>query len=132
MGDYKLLALDMDGTLLNDDQTISEENAHWIGKAMEAGITVCFSTGRGFQSALPFAEQLGLETPMITVNGSEIWSKPHVLYRRTLMNTAEIKRLHELALQHVEPSYWAYSVDDIFNKGSRPSSRQTTTRASIG
>ncbi|KKC47516.1 MULTISPECIES: Cof-type HAD-IIB family hydrolase [unclassified Paenibacillus] len=116
MRDYKLLALDMDGTLLTDEQTISEENAEWIRRAMEAGITVCFSTGRGFQGALPFAEQLGLDTPMITVNGSEIWSKPHVLYRRTLMNASEIKRLHRLAVQHAEPWFWGYSVEGVFNK----------------
>jgi HAD superfamily hydrolase (TIGR01484 family) len=116
MGDYKLLALDMDGTLLTDEQTISDENAEWIRRAMEAGITVCFSTGRGFMGALPFAEQLGLDTPMITVNGSEIWSKPHVLYRRTLMNAFEIKRMHALAVQHAEPWYWGYSVEGVFNK----------------
>ncbi|WP_245851096.1 Cof-type HAD-IIB family hydrolase [Paenibacillus herberti] len=113
---YKLLALDMDGTLLTDEQTISDENAEWIRRAMDAGVTVCFSTGRGFQGALPFAEQLGLETPLITVNGSEIWSKPHVLYRRTLMNAGELRRLHELALHHVEPWYWGYAVEGIFNK----------------
>ncbi|AJY75747.1 Cof-type HAD-IIB family hydrolase [Paenibacillus beijingensis] len=116
MGNYKLLALDMDGTLLNDEQMISEENRVWIHKALDAGVTVSFSTGRGFQSALPFAEMLGLDTPMITVNGSEIWSKPHVLHRRTLMNPGDMKRMHKLALQYGEPWYWAYSVEGIFNK----------------
>lgn len=116
MADYKLLALDMDGTLLNDEHEISEENSFWIKKAMEAGIIVCFSTGRSFQSALPFAEQLGLDTPMITVNGSEIWRKPHVLHRRTLMMAADVQRMHELALQYGEPWFWAYSVEGIFNK----------------
>ncbi|MGN7455178.1 Cof-type HAD-IIB family hydrolase [Paenibacillus pasadenensis] len=113
---YKLLALDMDGTTLTDTQTISEENAEWIGRAMEAGITVCFSTGRGFQGAIPFAEQLGLETPLITVNGSEIWSRPHVLHRRTLMGAQEIRRLHELAVRHAEPWFWGYAVEGVFNK----------------
>lgn len=116
MGEYKLLALDMDGTLLNDEQMISDENRDWIHKALDAGVTVCFSTGRGFQSALPFAELLGLDTPMITVNGSEIWRKPHVLHHRTLMNPADVERMHKLALHYGEPWYWAYSVEGIFNK----------------
>lgn len=116
MGDYKLVALDMDGTLLNEQSEISEENAEWIRKALDAGVTVSFSTGRGFQSALPFAEQLGLETPMITVNGGEIWMKPHVLHRRTLMEAGYIRRLHELAKKYEEPWYWAYSTAGIYNK----------------
>ena len=84
---------------------------------MDAGVTVCFSTGRGFQSALPYAEQLELlDMPMITVNGSEIWHKPHVLHRRTLMTAADVKRMHKLAMEHSEAWFWAYSVEGIFNK----------------
>ncbi|TYP71353.1 Cof-type HAD-IIB family hydrolase [Paenibacillus methanolicus] len=112
----KLVALDMDGTLLNDVQEVSEQNALWIRKALDAGVLVCFATGRGFRSALPYAEQLGLDTPMITVNGGEIWRKPHVLHRRSLMPAATIKRLHEVALKHGSAWYWAYTVDGIFNK----------------
>ncbi|NIK78446.1 hypothetical protein FHS15_003584 [Paenibacillus castaneae] len=116
MGDYKLLALDMDGTLLNDTSEISSGNAEWIQKALDAGVIVSFSTGRGFRSALPYAEQLNLQTPMITVNGSEIWHRPHVLHKRTLLSPVYVKRLHELALEHGEPWFWAYTADEIYNK----------------
>ncbi|MNZ68111.1 putative phosphatase YwpJ [compost metagenome] len=116
MGNYKLLALDMDGTLLNEQVEISAENAEWIQKARDAGVTVSFSTGRGFQSALPYAEQLKLDTPMITVNGSEIWHRPHVLHKRTLLSPSYVKQLHELALVHSEAWFWAYTADQIFNK----------------
>ncbi|GFN31223.1 Cof-type HAD-IIB family hydrolase [Paenibacillus xylaniclasticus] len=117
MATYKLVALDMDGTLLNDQQEVSETNRRWIRKAMEAGVIVCFSTGRGFRSALPYAEQLGLmNVPMVTVNGSEIWSRPHVLHRRTLVDPETIRRLHRLALQYPEVWYWAYSTEAVYNK----------------
>ncbi|WP_029192217.1 Cof-type HAD-IIB family hydrolase [Paenibacillus harenae] len=116
MGDYKLVALDMDGTLLNEQSEISRENAEWIQKALDAGVIVIFSTGRGFRSALPYAEQLKLDTPMITVNGSEIWHRPHVLHKRTHLSPVYVQRLHELALKHEEPWFWAYSTDDIYNK----------------
>lgn len=115
MGDYKLLALDMDGTLLNEQSEISSENALWIERALEAGVTVSFSTGRGFQSALPYAEQLKLETPMITVNGGEIWQRPHVLHRRKLMNASDVKRMHELALKHEGTWFWAYTTSQVYN-----------------
>ena len=96
MESIKLIALDMDGTLLNEFQEVSSENARWIQKALDAGIAVCFATGRGYQSALPYAEQLKLDTPMITVNGGEIWRRPGVLHRRSLMPSGMVKRLYEL------------------------------------
>jgi HAD superfamily hydrolase (TIGR01484 family) len=116
MGKYRLLALDLDGTLLNDRSEISELNAKWIQHAIDAGVTVCVSTGRGFVSALPFAEQLGLETPMITVNGGEIWTKPHVLHRRTLLDAGKIMKLHALAERYDDVWFWAYTTEDIYNK----------------
>lgn len=116
MSEYKLLALDMDGTLLNEHCEISGENAEWIGRALEAGITVSFSTGRGFLSALPYAEQLNLETPMITVNGGEIWTKPHTLYKRTELSPHYIRRLHELAKDYPDVWFWGYTTTTIYNK----------------
>jgi len=116
LGKYKLLALDMDGTLLNDLSEVSDENAYWVHKAMDEGIIVSLSTGRGFSSAVPFAEQLELDTPMITVNGGEIWERPHQLHKRTLLQTEHVRALHELALSYEEPWFWAYSTQGIFNK----------------
>lgn len=115
MGKYKLLALDLDGTLLNDRSEISDTNALWVRRAAEAGVTVCVSTGRGFPSALPYAEQLELDTPMITVNGGEIWTKPHALHRRTLLGADKVMKLHAVAERH-DVWFWAYSTEDIYNK----------------
>jgi Cof subfamily protein (haloacid dehalogenase superfamily) len=116
MSKYRLLALDLDGTLLNDHSEISELNVKWIQHAIDAGVTVCVSTGRGFVSALPFAEQLGLETPMITVNGGEIWAKPNVLHRRTLLDAGKIMKLHALAERYNDVWFWGYTTEDIYNK----------------
>lgn len=115
-GTYKLLALDLDGTLLGDRSEIGEENAEWVGRAAEAGMTVCVSTGRGFVSALPFAEQLRLETPMITVNGGEIWTKPHAIHKRTLLAADKVMKLHAIAERHPDAWFWAYTTEDIYNK----------------
>ncbi|MBB6670917.1 Cof-type HAD-IIB family hydrolase [Cohnella nanjingensis] len=116
MGKYRLLALDLDGTLLNDRQEISPANLEWVRRASEAGVTVCVSTGRGFPSALPIAEQMALSTPMITVNGGEIWRKPHELHRRTLLEAEKVMKLHMLAERYPEMWFWAYSTQDIYNK----------------
>ncbi|MBW5447266.1 HAD-IIB family hydrolase [Cohnella sp. CFH 77786] len=116
MPKYRLLALDLDGTLLNDRSEISPANEEWIRRAREAGVTVILSTGRGFPSALPFAEQLGLDGPMITVNGGEIWRKPRELHRRTLLDADMVMRLHRLAERHGDTWFWAYSTESVYNK----------------
>lgn len=112
---YKLLALDMDGTLLNDNHEITLETSKWIHKAMDEGIHVCLSTGRAASSALPYGQELGLETPMVTVNGSEVWKSPRELYRRTLLDPASVHQMHQLALEK-DVWFWAYSVERLYNR----------------
>ncbi|MEK3749792.1 Cof-type HAD-IIB family hydrolase [Paenibacillus sp. FSL E2-8871] len=109
---YRLLALDMDGTLLNDEQIITPTTVKWLQKAVDAGVHVCLSTGRAFTSAFPYAEQLGLETPMITVNGSEIWRAPHEIYRRSLMDPMLVQQMYELAKED-DIWFWAYSTEKV-------------------
>lgn len=116
MNNYKLLALDLDGTLLNGQGEISAENKLWVRRAAEAGVTVCASTGRGFPTALPIVEELGLDTPMITVNGGEIWLKPHQLHRRRTMTSDQIVQLHRLTERYPDLWYWGYSTERIYNK----------------
>lgn len=114
---YKLIALDMDGTLLDDNLQISDQNIMWIRKAMENGVTVILSTGRGHINAIDYADQLNLNTPMITVNGSEIWETPRKLLHRTLLSSEHVERLYELSTKHETVWFWAYSTNGIlFNR----------------
>lgn len=112
---YKLLALDMDGTLLQDDHEVSPETVKWIKEAVRQGVHVCLSTGRAFSSAYPYAQQLELTTPMITVNGSEVWRAPYDLYRRSLLDVELVRKMHELAVE-TDSWFWAYTVDQLYNR----------------
>lgn len=111
---YRLLALDMDGTLLQDDHTISDETVKWIKEAIRHGVHVCLSTGRAFKTAYPYAQQLELTTPMVTVNGSEVWRAPYDLYRRSLLDVKLVRQMHELALESGS-WFWAYTVEKLYN-----------------
>lgn len=115
MPTYKLIALDMDGTLLNEEKQISGENREAIFAALEAGVTVMMSTGRGVQSATPYIEELGLQTPIVAVNGSEVWKSPKELLQRVLLPLDEFKAMHKMAVE-LDTWYWAYAVEGIFNK----------------
>lgn len=69
---YKLIAIDMDGTLLNSENQIPKKNKELIKKATDRGIKVVLSTGRIFPSALHYARFLEIETPIISCNGAYV------------------------------------------------------------
>ncbi|MBA9084417.1 hypothetical protein FHR92_000874 [Fontibacillus solani] len=112
---YKLLALDMDGTLLTDNHDISPITEEWIRKAMAAGVHVCLSTGRSYDEAVPFGKQLGLSTPMVTVNGSEVWKSPEELYHRDLLDSSTITRMYDISRKY-GVWFWATSVEGSYNE----------------
>lgn len=70
--DIKLVALDMDDTLLSRGLTVSPRTAEAIRRSVAQGVTVTIATGRMYRSALPYALQLGLDVPLITYNGGLI------------------------------------------------------------
>ena len=65
-----LLALDLDGTLLNSRGRISERNRLAIDNAREQGVRVALVTGRRFRDSRPVALELGLDVPLISHNGA--------------------------------------------------------------
>lgn len=67
---YKLIAADLDYTLLRSDGTISAFTRDTIRRCMEAGVGFTFATGRMYCSALPFAQRLQLQLPLITYQGA--------------------------------------------------------------
>lgn len=68
----KLIATDMDGTLLNAAHEISEENQQAIRYAQEQGITVVIATGRAFYEANTPVAETDLKVPYICLNGAEV------------------------------------------------------------
>jgi Cof subfamily protein (haloacid dehalogenase superfamily) len=65
-----LLALDLDGTLLDSRGQISERNRTAIETAREQGVHVALVTGRRFRDSRPVALELGLDVPLISHNGA--------------------------------------------------------------
>ena len=67
---YRLLAVDLDGTLLNSGLRLSEVNGEAVRAAMERGVQVVLATARFYGIALRTASRLGVETPLICSNGA--------------------------------------------------------------
>ena len=69
---YRLVALDLDGTLMGSDLIIPPVVREAIAAARERGVCVTLATGRMFGATLPFARQLGLTDPLICYQGALI------------------------------------------------------------
>ena len=73
LNDYQLVAIDLDGTLLNSQtHAISPGNASEVRRVSAAGIKVLLASGRAYSTIIEFARQLDLPTsmPLIAYNGA--------------------------------------------------------------
>jgi Cof subfamily protein (haloacid dehalogenase superfamily) len=72
----RLIALDLDGTLIDDDLVLPERTRQAIVAAMDRGVSVSIATGRMARSALKYARQLGLTDPIVAYQGALIRAMP--------------------------------------------------------
>ena len=90
---YKLIAIDLDGTLLNSYGIIPEENRKAIKKAQEAGVNVVLASGRTTNSVKSLAEELGGNEYIICGNGSLIYDlkKEEIIYDKFIEKTKALQ-----------------------------------------
>ncbi|MFE5323486.1 Cof-type HAD-IIB family hydrolase [Paenibacillus sp. NPDC056579] len=101
---YKMLAIDIDDTLINDAKEVTEGTKQALADAIAHGVTVTLATGRMYASAKQLAAQLELNVPLITYNGSLVKNSVdgRVLYEqsvpmeaaRTIFDYCERNGLH--------------------------------------
>ena len=89
----RLLALDIDGTLLNSQFTISKEDLSALRRAREAGIEIVLVTGRRHDFALPIAQQLGFDLWLISSNGAITRSLAGQTFYRDLLPSETCRAL---------------------------------------
>jgi Cof subfamily protein (haloacid dehalogenase superfamily) len=72
----RLVALDLDGTLVGDDLRLPPRTIATIRAVVASGVHVALATGRMTSSALPYALELGLRAPLIGLQGASIREMP--------------------------------------------------------
>ncbi|HCL4548541.1 Cof-type HAD-IIB family hydrolase [Clostridium botulinum] len=103
---YQLIALDMDGTLLNDEKKITEETLSYIKRAKEKGVKVVISSGRVPGGLKFYEETIAKEEPMICANGALILNdKKETIYneainKNTLLDIIDILRKYKNTYYH--------------------------------
>lgn len=71
---YRLIALDLDGTLLGPDGQIPDQHRRALKGARERGVEVTLVTARSWSSTAPIVQDLGLTAPVICFTGAATYS----------------------------------------------------------
>ncbi len=91
----KLIAMDIDGTLLDSHSQLPPENAQAIAEAANRGIEIVIVTGRRFHSARAIASQLPCSVELITSNGALVKSASGETHLRSLLPVAAARLVLE-------------------------------------
>lgn len=113
--EIKAVVLDVDGTLLNDDHTLSDRNRDVIRKVIDAGIPVILATGKTRAGALSVIEALDLKTPGVYVQGLIIYNGDGTIRRQTKLGIEAARH----TIQYAEQNGFdviAYSGDRLLVK----------------
>jgi Cof subfamily protein (haloacid dehalogenase superfamily) len=89
----QLIALDIDGTLLDSRSQLPEENRRAIEEAAARGIGIVLATGRRFHSARFIAERIPTDVELISSNGAVIKSKSGETHLRSLLPVGTARRV---------------------------------------
>jgi Cof subfamily protein (haloacid dehalogenase superfamily) len=119
-GRVRLVAVDLDGTLLNRGNRVSEGNAAAVRDAIAAGVHMVFATSRWFLLAKRTADALGVTDPIICHNGAQIRSPVDGEYVLRLRLPEDASReIASLADQHRYESMVTVG-DDTYMITKRP------------
>ncbi|WP_428910245.1 Cof-type HAD-IIB family hydrolase [Niallia sp. Krafla_26] len=89
----KLIASDLDGTLLNEKGEVSRGNVEAIKSAEEKGLTFVVATGRSYDSAKRILTKAGISCPIISLNGATAYDIDGNLIRSIPMDKAVCRRI---------------------------------------
>ncbi len=95
---YKMICIDMDGTLLNSRKKISEYNKKIIKAVHDKGIEIVVTTGRLYNNAAYFSKLLGVDSPVIAANGAIVMDQKtnEVIYEQEIPKNVCLEMLEVL------------------------------------
>lgn len=113
---YKLVAIDLDGTLLNSYGEVSEKNTQMIQKAMEKGVEVVLASGRPIMSVKNLANEIGCNHYIICGNGAITYDvkQEQILYDRFLEKSKVLQIIRICEENSI--FYNIYTKDTILTK----------------
>ncbi|BBB90881.1 MAG TPA: Cof-type HAD-IIB family hydrolase [Methylomusa anaerophila] len=112
---YKLVCIDVDGTLLNKKHKVTERTKETILKAHKLGIHIVISTGRMYTDAEYYSNLIGVKSPVIASNGAFIKDNNKVIYKNILGESLSLELLEIFRKHGIKPYF---STPNKFYYGS--------------
>lgn len=104
---YKMICIDIDGTLIRPDLTVSSRVMKAIGKAREKGLIIALSTGRMHKSALMYSDELGLTDPIVSSNGAYVSERDGSrIYYEENLNGEDVLLINDILDRHETKINW--------------------------
>lgn len=117
---YKLICIDMDGTLLNDEKKISKEDLKAIKKAHDKGVKIAVCTGRLFASAKYYGELLEVKIPIISSNGAYIREKDKdLVLHEVALDAEKCTRIQSIVEKYEFHTYFE-KYNEVISKNGFP------------
>lgn len=130
---YRLIATDLDDTLLNEDSQVSERNCKAIKRAVEVGVRFVIATGRMFKTSVTYLEEIGLngDCPLINYHGALVKTalSKRIMFHRPLDNDLAVAVVQEAEKQQCHVSLFV--DDDLYINKENEYSRFYQTLAKI-
>lgn len=122
MLDKHLIAVDLDGTLLTEQKSISLRTKKALKKAMEKGHDVVISTGRPYRASRAYYHELGLNTPIVNFNGAYVHhpTAPNWGVRHTPLELQTAKTIFEVCEDYNLENIMVEIIDDVYVKKRDP------------
>jgi Cof subfamily protein (haloacid dehalogenase superfamily) len=104
---YKLVCIDVDGTLLNNKHRITKRTKEILLKAHEMGVHIVISTGRMYTDAEYYSNLIGVKSPVIASNGAFIKEKntDKEIYKNVLGENLALELLDLFRKYHIQPYF---------------------------
>ena len=101
---YKAIFFDIDGTLLDENYHLHSNVTQYLDKIQNLGLHIAIATGRAFNSALQYLEQLNITTPSVFCNGTVIGTKEKLEVIREIEKTT-IQKIFQIKKQKSNLSF---------------------------
>lgn len=128
----KLIALDIDGTLMNKSYLISDRVKDAVSKAIAKGVHVMLATGRMYSATVPIGQELNLITPLIVYQGSlvkEFHNSEKVLLHHQIDKQLSCKLIEDLRKEDIQVN--VYYDDKLYVEADAPILHEYATRRNI-
>ncbi|MBQ0139813.1 MAG: HAD family phosphatase [Kurthia sp.] len=113
MKPIKLVAIDMDGTLLNDEHQLTAKTLDVLKQTIAKGVMIVLATGRGIHNVRLVPEAIALNQPVVAANGADIYYQPTDSGEKSYLHAQSVKQLLSI-IEELSIPFWGFTDNGVF------------------